>query len=146
MHRGKRIEPYAECEFCGKPLPALRHPETRYCDTICRGRARYAREHDKPGVKCLDCGLVFQRVGSHVVQVHGYESTAEYRQEHGLMARETHTSEHAANMKQRVTSKALENLESGVDSRYKKGGRHAARVKEFWDNRESKLGTRRRNI
>jgi len=144
MHRGKAIQPDRDCEYCGKQLPALRHPKAEYCDTICRGRARYARDNDKPGIKCLDCGRIFRRVGSHVVQAHGYESTLEYRREHGLMARETRVDEHAANMRSKVT--ALGNLGHGAERRYKKGGDHGEKVKEFWQNREQKLGSRKRKF
>lgn len=144
MHRGKAIQPDKDCEYCGKQLPALRHPKAEYCDVICRGRARYARDNDAPGIKCLDCGKMFRRVGSHVVQAHGYESTLEYRREHGLMARETRVDEHAAKMRSKVTT--LGNLGRGAERRYKKGGEHGEKVKEFWDNREKKLGTRKRQI
>ena len=144
MHRGKALQPDRNCGYCNKPLPTLRHPDTQYCNPICRGRARYAREHDKPGVICLDCGKMFTRVGSHVVQQHGYESTAEYRKEHGLMARETRTEEHAAEMRSKATT--IENLESGASRRYTQGDGHAEAVTEFWDNRENKLGHRKRVV
>lgn len=140
MHRGKALQPEKECEFCNKPLPALRHPNAKYCDTICRGRDRYAREHNSKGIKCLDCGKYFDRVGSHVVQVHGYSNVIEYRREHGLMAKETHTIEHANKMRAKLADKSLDNLEKGEDNRFVKGGDHADRLKEFWDNRKAKKG------
>ena len=140
MHRGKAIQPDRECEWCNKPLPALRHPSTRYCDTICRGRDRWQREHVDQGIKCLDCGKRFNRVGSHVVQVHGYENVIEYRKEHGLMAKETHTKAHADNMRKKVTDKAIENLKRGEDTRFVEGGSHAEDLKKFWENRKQKKG------
>lgn len=144
MHRGRALQPERDCDYCGSKLPDLRHPETKYCNTICRGRDRYARENDKPGIKCLDCGKVFRRVGSHVVQAHGYESTLEYRQEHGLMARETRVDEHAEMM--RAKAATLDNLEAGKHRRYRRGGDHGEKVKEFWQNREKKLGSRKRKF
>lgn len=96
------------------------------------------------GIKCLVCDKLYKRVGSHVVQVHGYESVLEYRKEYGLMARETRIDEHAATMRAKASTHS--NLERGVETRYKKGGDHGERVKEFWRNREKKLGTRQRDI
>lgn len=138
MNRGRAIQPERECDYCGTQLPALRHPEAKYCNTICRGRDRYQREHDGPGVKCLDCGRMFARVGSHVVQAHGYESTLEYRQEHGLMGHETRVEEHAETMRAKVSKKAIENLERGEPYRYRKGGKHGEKVTKFWQNRKKK--------
>lgn len=140
MHRGKAIQPEQDCDYCGKPLPALRHPATKYCNPICRGRDRYAREHDKPGVKCLDCGRVFTRVGSHVVQTHGYEDTADYLREHGLMAKETRTEEYAHKMRKKITYRAVDNLVLGAPNRYEVGGDHGEKLKEFWANRKKKEG------
>jgi len=124
-----------ECGYCNKPLPITRHPNARYCDRLCRGRYRWAKEHIGNGVKCLVCGKIFVRVGSHVVQVHGYENVGEYRQEYGLMARETHTEEHAKDMRNKVTNKAIENLKLGEPNRFYVGGDHPKRIKEFWANR-----------
>lgn len=138
MNRGKALQPERDCDYCGKPLVALRHPNAKYCDTICRGRDRYAQEHDEPGLKCLDCGKVFVRVGSHVVQVHGYESAAEYRVEHGLMAKETRTDEHAACMSEKAQAYDFNNLELGEPHRYREGGDHGEQVTEFWKNRKAK--------
>lgn len=138
MHRGKAIQPERDCEYCGTLLPALRHPGAKYCNTICRGRDRYQREHDQPGLKCLDCGKMFVRVGSHVVQAHGYESVTEYRIEHGLMAKETRTDEHAAEMSAKAQAYNFDNLEAGEPHRYQEGGDHGERVTEFWKNRKKK--------
>lgn len=140
MNRGKALQPDRDCDYCGSLLPALRHPSSKYCNSICRGRDRYSKEHDKPGMKCLDCGRMFARVGSHVVQVHGYESTAEYLQEHGLMAKETRTEEYASNMRKKVQQISIDSLETGKDNRYKEGGDHGEKLKEFWENRKNKQG------
>jgi hypothetical protein len=140
MHRGKALQPDRDCDYCGSLLPALRHPSTKYCNPTCRQRDRYQIEHDRPGIKCLDCGKLFIRVGSHVVQVHGYGSTAEYLQEHGLMAKETHTQEHIEDMRGKVTYKAMENLQLGKPNRYRKGGDHGEKLKKFWKNRKDKKG------
>lgn len=140
MNRGRAIQPYRECDYCGNPLPTLRHPKAKYCDGTCRQRDRYAREHEVNGVKCLDCGKIFTRVGSHVVQVHGYESTAEYLKEHGLMAKETHTEEYAHKMRDMITYRATDNLPLGAENRFRKGGHHAENLHNFWENRKKKEG------
>lgn len=139
-HRGKAIQPDRNCDFCNKQLPALRHPKAKYCDTICRGRDRWQREHVGEGVKCLVCGKLFNRVGSHVVQSHGYESVDEYKYEFGLTSRETHTEEHIELMRGKVTDKAIDNLRLGEDMRFRKGGDHAEKLREFWHNRKTKRG------
>lgn len=138
MTRGKAIQPQAYCEYCNKELPTLRHPEMRYCNAICRERDRYQRNHAGKGITCLDCGLLFTRVGSHVVQVHGYESTAEYRYAHGLKAIETHTKEHAQEMREKVST--IDNLQSGEPTRFKIGGTQGKVITEFWNNRHKKRG------
>ena len=79
-------------------------------------------------------------MGSHVVQVHGYENVIEYRKEHGLMAKETHTKAHADDMRKKVTDKAIENLKRGEDTRFVEGGSHAKDLKKSWDNRKQKKG------
>lgn len=139
MNRGKAIQPERDCDYCGKPLVALRHPKAKYCDTVCRGRDRYQREHEVAGLKCLDCGKIFTRVGSHVVQVHGYESVIEYRIEHGLMAKETRLQDHADAMSEKAQGYNHDNLELGADNRYKTGGGHGKKVTAFWKNRKKKL-------
>ena len=133
-HRGKALQPIRECDYCNKQLPEMRHPNSKYCDTVCRGRDRWQRDHVGSGVKCLDCGKQFVRVGSHVVQVHGYENVTEYRISHGLLARETRTEEHAANMRGKVSSKAIDNLLIGEPYRFTVGGDHSDKLKQFWNN------------
>lgn len=144
MNRGRAPQPERDCEFCGNPLPELRHPKKRYCDPVCRQRDKYQQQHAVDGIKCLDCGKVFTRVGSHAVQVHGYENTLDYRREHGLMARETRLDEHAAIMSAKAST--IDNLKSGAHRRYVKGGDHPEIVREFWRNREQKLGHRKRKF
>jgi hypothetical protein len=138
MHRGKATQPDKDCEYCGQALPELRHPAARYCNPTCRQRDRYQREHAAPGLPCLDCGKIFTRVGSHVVQVHGYESVAEYRQEHGLMAKETRADDHAQHMSDLAKEQERPGLELGAPYRYHKGGDHGKQVTEFWRNRKQK--------
>ena len=145
MNRGKAIQPDKDCEYCGKDLPSLRHPKARYCSSVCRGRDRYQREHGVEGLKCLDCGKVFTRVGSHVVQAHGYESVAEYRYDHGLMAKETRLQDHADVMSTKAKHYNHENLESGKDNRYVEGGEHGKRITEFWKNRKKKSDYKKLN-
>lgn len=87
-------------------------------------------------IQCLECPLKFVRVGSHVVQVHGYENVAEYRKEHGLMAKETRVSEYAKKMSEMAST--YENLEAGSHARFKKGGGHGEVVSEFWKNRKKR--------
>lgn len=95
------------------------------------------QESDEDLIKCLECPLRFRRIGSHVVQVHGYESVAEYRKEHGLMARETRVESHARQMRREAST--IDNLEKGAHRRFKKGDSHGEQVKEFWKNRKEKL-------
>lgn len=142
MSRGKAIQPDRDCEYCAKQLPALRHPMARYCNPICRQRDKLDRQRKGKGIKCLDCGKLFVRVGSHVVQVHGYESVIEYKEEYGLASKETHTEEHIALMRSKVTKVSIDNLENGKDNRYTKGGGHGERVSEFWKNRKEKTNLR----
>lgn len=90
-------------------------------------------------VKCLECELSFKRVGSHAVQVHGYESTAEYRRAHGLMASETTIKSHREDMSTKAyknMDKIKDNLMKGSTKRFKDGGEHGNRLKEFWNNRK----------
>lgn len=142
--RGKAIQPNRDCDYCAKQLPGLRHPKARYCNSDCRQRDRYQREHATGnGIKCLDCGKLFTRVGSHIIQVHGYESAIEYRIEHGLMAKETRTSDHASKMRRKAHN--LENLQFGKNTRYQKGGKHGKQVTEFWRNRKSKMDYKKLN-
>lgn len=140
MHRGKALQPERECDYCNKPLPALRHPDMKFCDPTCRQRARYSRDNITKGIKCLVCGKIFVRVGSHVVQVHGYSNVLEYKQEFGLNKNETHTKEHAEKMRQMIADRSIENLKNGKDNRYQKGGDHAEHLKKFWRNRKNKKG------
>lgn len=78
------------------------------------------------------------RVGSHVVQVHGYDSVDEYRVEYGLMRKETRLQEYAEKMSAKAVT--IGNLKSGINTRFKKGGDHAENLKQFWHNRREKLG------
>jgi hypothetical protein len=86
-------------------------------------------------IACLECKLKFRRVGSHVVQVHGYKSTLEYRRAGGLMQKETRTKDYAHKMK--LKASAIENLALGKRTRFVKGGRHGDVVREFWQARKA---------
>ena len=131
--RGKIPMLPAECEFCNKPLPNLRHPSMKFCTNVCFQRDKWQRNHPVGnGIKCMECGKVFTRVGSHVVQVHGYGNVAEYRFEHGLLARETRTAEHAEEMRHKAVTH--DNLKRGEVNRFVKGGTHPEQLKEFWNN------------
>lgn len=143
MHRGKGLQPEQDCEYCGQSLPAIRHPKMRWCNAICRQRDYYQRNHDIDGLKCLDCGRIFTRVGSHVVQVHGYESVIEYRREHGLMAKETRLQDHADQMSKKAQTQ--DNLKFGKPKQYKKGGEHGKEVTKFWKNRKNKAEYKKLN-
>lgn len=109
-------------------------------ETAEQQRTRLAKkreaESDEELIKCLECPLKFRRVGSHVVQVHGYENVAEYRYEHGLMARETRLDSHATAM--RAKAKTVQNLTKGIATRFTQGGRHGETVTQFWQNRKAK--------
>lgn len=96
-------------------------------------RERHQRkrlERNPKLIQCLECDLSFVRVGSHVVQVHGYESAWEYRRKYGLIKKETVLQEHAEEMREKA--KNHENLKSGRDQRFKPGNDSA---KQFWDRR-----------
>lgn len=145
MNRGKAIQPDKSCGYCGNQLRVLRHPNAKYCNPTCRQRDRYQKDHEIAGLKCLDCGKIFTRVGSHVVQVHGYESVLEYREEHGLMAKETRLQDHADQMSEIAQDYDHDNLKLGKDNRYQKGGDHGKRVTKFWKNRKNKMEYKKLN-
>lgn len=96
------------------------------------------QETDDKLVKCLECNLSFVRVGSHVVQVHGYESASEYRRAHGLIPRETLGPNYRQKMHDKLDPKVLANLEKGINTRFTKGGGHAEVVKKFWEGRKKR--------
>lgn len=98
------------------------------------------KESSEELIQCLECSLSFRRVGSHVVQVHGYKTVSEYRDAHGLKARETRTESYAKKMKRLASNK--ENLELGAPNRFKKGGSHGEYIKKWWNNRREKHGFR----
>jgi phosphoribosylanthranilate isomerase len=92
-------------------------------------------------IRCLECDLAFARVGSHVVQVHGYESAKEYRKAHGLDWKSGKTTcvpshrEYMAKMsKQNGTEK---NLLRGASHRFKKGGKSSEVVKDYWRQKKN---------
>lgn len=96
--------------------------------------AKRMAETDEPLIKCLECSLAFIRVGSHVVQVHGYGNVAEYRLAHGLKATETSTAGHRQKMNR--LNKSVANLTKGANNRFKKGGEHGAVVSQYWASRK----------
>lgn len=103
-----------------------------------RQRLYLKRQADYDGdlIKCLECNLAFMRVGSHVVQVHGYESAKEYRKAHGLdwkTGRVTTVASHREHMSKLVKQNGtINNLEKGAPSRFIKGGGHGKIVSEYW--------------
>ena len=101
-------------------------------------------EAEEPLIQCLECPLYFRRVGSHVVQVHGYANTAEYRKQHGLMAKETRTEPYAKKMAQKAST--ITNLEKGAHKRFGEEDGNPHIVSKFWRRREEKLGTRSRKL
>lgn len=101
-------------------------------------------EAEEPLIQCLECSLYFRRVGSHVVQVHGYANSGEYRREHGLMQKETRTERYAKMMAKKAST--ITNLEKGAAKRFGKEGGNPHIVSEFWKGREEKLGTRSRKL
>ena len=101
-------------------------------------------EFDGELIKCLECNLAFKRVGSHVVQVHGYDSAKHYRKTHGLdwkTGRATTVPQHREHMAKLVKQNGtIHNLESGAKHRFTKGGDHGKVVSEYW--KMKKDGTR----
>lgn len=134
--------PEQQCAFCNKELPAIRHPKQGHCSNVCWQRDRYRRSHVKNGIKCLICGKEYVRIGSHVVNSHGYESSDEYRWDYGLMARETRTDTYAKKMSNKACT--FDNLKAGAPDRFVAGGDHGEYLKKFWNNRKNKrpLGKR----
>ena len=102
-------------------------------DTI--KRSRYVNPN---GVKCLVCEQKFTRVGSHAVQAHGYESSAEYRRSFGLNKNETRTDAYANKMRRLIADSSIKNLENGKPNRFVKGDNKC--ILEYWKNRKSKKG------
>lgn len=128
--------PRAICSFCTNELPMVRHPNQKFCSNVCFQRNKYNNTYVNDGIKCLDCGKRFVRVGSHVVQVHNYESVLEYKWEHGLMSKETRKDNYADKMRKKAST--YDNLRKGAITRFKKNGNHGEYVSNFWFNRKNK--------
>lgn len=90
------VEIRKNCKVCGDKIISPRF--RTYCSKICRTKATnkkhrkyqsawqekaYQKRLLKSGkelIPCLVCGKKYIQVGSHVVQVHGFESCREYRE------------------------------------------------------------------
>ena len=95
------------------------------------------RAHGRDGlVKCLECNLWFLRVGSHVVQVHGYETARDYKLAHGLdwkTGKDTAAKEYRQHMAAKAKENGTEaNLEAGAKYRFTKGGRSGEIISNYW--------------
>jgi hypothetical protein len=98
------------------------YPQSKYCSADCRQREHWQENLDREGldrIPCLDCGLYFRQIGSHVVQVHGYSTAREYREEHGLDVKKGILPD---DLKELYGTQALEN---GTVNNLKKG-------QKFW--------------
>ena len=131
MARGKAPQPPKPCGFCGQPLPEVRHPQARFCNPICRERKRWERAE---GVACLVCGKKYKRVGSHVVQVHGYGSSADYRWEFGLAQSETRMDDYAQTMSKKFKPDRSSVVEAGKHTRFKPNDERI-KTAEWWRKR-----------
>ena len=119
------------CEYCGKDYETNRK-QTRYCSIQHQRKHRWEREHlfgvDK--VQCLDCGRWYVKLGSHVIQSHGYKTAKEYRLEHGLdykkgIIPESHRALLEDNVRENGT---INNLEKGAKHRFVKGDGRASKI------------------
>lgn len=131
MARGKAPQPPKPCGFCGQPLPEVRHPSAAYCNPTCRQRKQWERAE---GVACRVCGRKYKRVGSHVVQVHGYDSSADYRWEFGLAQSETRLDGYADTMSEKFDPKRSSVVEAGKATRFKPKDERI-KTAEWWRKR-----------
>lgn len=101
-----------------------------------RAYLRRLRTHGGGLIKCLECNLWFVRVGSHVVQVHGYETARDYKLAHGLdwkTGKDTASKEHRQHMGAKAKENGTEaNLEAGAKYRFTKDGRSRELVSNYW--------------
>lgn len=104
-------------------------------DEQCKRRELKRIKENDELIKCLICNMKFIKVGSHVVQKHGYENAKQYRKEFGLSKRESTTNIYRKHMKD--IARNSDNLINGKDSRFKKGGNHGERVKEYWKQKRN---------
>lgn len=93
-------------------------------------------------IQCLECPLKFVRLGSHVVQVHGYENAVAYRKEHGLTKAEMVAPNYKEKMHNLIAPVSLENIKDSVATRFPKGERTSQERKEWWENRLKKQGVK----
>lgn len=95
-------------------------------------------------INCKECSLAFVKLGSHVVQVHGYKTAREYRVAHGLdpktgkdMTIASHRKIIGKNAKKNGT---VENLKEGARFRFREGdGRARDIVKGYWKYKSNVL-------
>lgn len=101
-------------------------------------------ENEEQLIKCLECSLTFVRVGSHVIQVHGYQSAQEYRKAHGLdwkTGKATAIASHRNRMGKLAKENGTESniIEKGAPYRFVKGGRASKIVTEYWKEKHGRL-------
>jgi hypothetical protein len=132
-----------KCKFCGKTI-IINNKKTnniKFCSITCRNkynyrfksgrdkmrerRARYNLETYAKDelVQCLVCGKWYRQVGSHVVQVHGFNSAREYRKCFGFDLKKGQLPEDYRKIKAKIAieRKAHLNLKTGEKYRFKKG-------------------------
>lgn len=108
-----------------------------YCTTSHREKQRWHNKYLKDKgdlVACLVCNAKFVQVGTHVVQVHGYESAREYRLDYGLDYKRGVVPSYYRKLKgeQAIENGTYKNLIKGSKFRFKKGGRSGQEVKKYW--------------
>lgn len=105
-----------------------------------RASAARVKKYGKENlVQCRECELYFHRVGSHVVQAHGYSTAREYYDEHGMAYKEGSTEAYRKKMCKITTQQdTWPNLNKGKPTRFKKHGTHGLIVSRFWANRRMK--------
>ena len=84
------------------------------------------RKREESGLQlipCLICKRKFRQIGSHVVQMHGYETAREYREEFGLDVKRGILPEDLRKKKahQAIECGGVKNLTKGTKYRFTKG-------------------------
>ena len=97
-------------------------------------RAYLDKKREESGLKviqCLICKRKFRQVGSHVVQIHGYETARQYREEFGLDVKRGLLPEDLRRKKARqaIDGGGVKNLEKGAEYRFTKKDPRAGRYK-----------------
>lgn len=128
------------CKFrlCGEEYWS-QYPNSEYCCSNHRQREKWYRnnlDNDVEKIQCLECNGQYVKIGSHVVQVHGYETAREYRIAHGLDYKRGQVPDwHREILKDNVYENGtVFNLftKNATANRFTKNGRSSAVVSNYW--------------